>query len=74
MPVYHIDLYRLETADAILSAGLEEFFQQKDGITLIEWFERLEANGMGDVAGVRIAFEARGEGEDERQIWVEEVK
>jgi tRNA A37 threonylcarbamoyladenosine biosynthesis protein TsaE len=53
-----------------MSAGLEDFLQQKEGVTLIEWFERLEANGMGDIAGVRIAFEARGE--DERQIWVEE--
>ena len=71
MPVFHIDLYRLETVEAILSAGLEDFFQQKEGITLIEWFERLEANGMGDVAGVRIAFETRDD--DERQIWVEEA-
>jgi tRNA threonylcarbamoyladenosine biosynthesis protein TsaE len=70
LPVFHIDLYRLETAEAIMSAGLEDFLQQKEGVTLIEWFERLEANGMGDIAGVRIAFEARGE--DERQIWVEE--
>src|SRR3569832_1670457 len=42
VPVYHIDLYRLETADAILSAGLDDFFQQRQGVTLIEWFERLE--------------------------------
>src|SRR4051812_45531041 len=35
MPVFHIDLYRLETAEAILSAGLDEYFQQKEGVTVI---------------------------------------
>src|SRR6476469_10126670 len=28
LPIFHIDLYRLESADAILSAGIEDFFQQ----------------------------------------------
>jgi tRNA threonylcarbamoyladenosine biosynthesis protein TsaE len=72
MPVYHIDLYRLETADAILSAGLEEFFQQKEGVTLIEWFERLEANGMGNVVNMVVSFEVTGE--CERRIVDEEAE
>src|SRR3954471_16424940 len=56
LPIFHIDLYRLETADAILSAGLEDFFQQKNGVTVIEWFERLESAGMADVANTIIHF------------------
>lgn len=37
--LYHIDLYRLETRQQILSAGLEEYLTP-DGVTVIEWAER----------------------------------
>ena len=40
VPCYHLDLYRLETADQIHSAGLESYFQPEGAITLIEWFDR----------------------------------
>jgi tRNA threonylcarbamoyladenosine biosynthesis protein TsaE len=63
MPIFHIDLYRLETVDAILSAGLEEFFQQKEGVTLIEWFERLEAANMAQIANAILRFEVTGDNE-----------
>jgi len=41
--LYHLDLYRLETRDQIKSAGLEEFLQP-EGVTVIEWAERLFKN------------------------------
>jgi tRNA threonylcarbamoyladenosine biosynthesis protein TsaE len=63
LPVYHIDLYRLETAAAILSAGLDDFFQQKSGVTLIEWFERLEANNMANIANSILRFEVVSDNE-----------
>ena len=63
LPIFHIDLYRLETTDAILSAGLDDFFQQKEGVTLIEWFERLESTGMADLATNIIRFEVTGDNE-----------
>jgi tRNA threonylcarbamoyladenosine biosynthesis protein TsaE len=63
MPIFHMDLYRLETAEAILSAGLEEFFQQREGVTLIEWFERLEAAKMGNIADSILRFEVTGDSE-----------
>jgi tRNA threonylcarbamoyladenosine biosynthesis protein TsaE len=63
LPLFHIDLYRLETPAAILSAGLEDFFQQKNGVTVIEWFERLEAAGMADIANRIIHFEVTSERE-----------
>ena len=40
LPLYHLDLYRLETREQIVSAGLEEFLQP-DGVTVIEWAERM---------------------------------
>lgn len=63
LPVFHIDLYRLETPAAILSAGLEEYFRQKEGVTIIEWFERLEAAGMADKANAVLSFEVINEHE-----------
>jgi tRNA threonylcarbamoyladenosine biosynthesis protein TsaE len=38
--LFHLDLYRLETPAQILSAGLEEFLQP-DGVSVIEWAERM---------------------------------
>jgi tRNA threonylcarbamoyladenosine biosynthesis protein TsaE len=40
LPLYHLDLYRLETRNQISAAGLEEFFYQPDGVAVIEWAER----------------------------------
>lgn len=40
LKLFHLDLYRLETREQILSAGLEEFFQP-DGVAVIEWAERI---------------------------------
>jgi len=42
--LFHLDLYRLETADQILSAGVEEFLSP-DGVAIIEWAERLTLLG-----------------------------
>jgi len=42
LPCCHLDLYRLETADQILSAGLESYFQPADAVTLIEWFDKAQ--------------------------------
>jgi tRNA threonylcarbamoyladenosine biosynthesis protein TsaE len=39
LTLYHLDLYRLETPEQILSAGLEEYLTP-DGIAVIEWAER----------------------------------
>ena len=39
LPLFHVDLYRLETPDQIIAAGLEEYFHP-DGVAVIEWPER----------------------------------
>ena len=38
-PLYHIDLYRLDSLDDITHTGIEDFFYT-DGVTVIEWAER----------------------------------
>lgn len=37
--LFHLDLYRLESAEQIRAAGLEEYLAP-DGVTVIEWADR----------------------------------
>jgi len=39
-PIYHVDLYRLEGRRDLYSIGLDDFMG-KDGVTVIEWSEKL---------------------------------
>ena len=45
LPLYHLDLYRLETERQIVSAGLEAYLEP-DGVAVIEWAERLVEAGL----------------------------
>ncbi len=40
MPLYHMDLFRLEGMPQAASVGLEEFFES-GGVTLIEWGDKV---------------------------------
>lgn len=40
LPLFHLDLYRLDTRDQIVGAGLEPYFYRPAGVTVIEWAER----------------------------------
>src|SRR5271156_5394280 len=40
LKLFHLDLYRLETPAQVLSAGIVEFLSP-DGVTVIEWAERI---------------------------------
>ena len=40
IPIYHIDLYRLEDSEEIAELGLSEYVEG-DGICIIEWAERM---------------------------------
>lgn len=42
LPLYHFDLYRLEASD-VLALGFPEYWEAFEGVTLIEWPERLDA-------------------------------
>ena len=65
--LFHLDLYRLETREQILSAGLEEFLQP-DGVAVIEWAEKLE-DGNGTLADGKIKkVKVEIIGETERKI------
>ncbi len=63
LKLFHLDLYRLETAHQILNAGIEEYLSPA-GVAVIEWAERLE-NGRWKVeagkAFVRVKIEIMSE-------------
>ena len=40
LPVYHLDAYRTETLTELLDVGVEEFLHG-DGVTMIEWADKL---------------------------------
>ena len=40
MPLFHLDLYRLDTRAQIAGAGLDEYFFTPRGVTVVEWAER----------------------------------
>lgn len=39
-PIYHLDLYRLETERELATLGLEEMLSEPDTLLLVEWGER----------------------------------
>jgi len=42
IPLYHFDLYRLDKAHSLDSVGYDEYFYG-DGVTVIEWAERVKS-------------------------------
>ena len=43
VPIFHIDLYRIETEAEIINLGLEEIIYSQ-AITIIEWSEKLKSD------------------------------
>lgn len=69
LKLFHLDLYRLESREQILAAGLEEFLHP-EGVAVIEWAEKL-FDTQGSEPGVwsrparflKLAIEVTGETE-----------
>ena len=60
LTLFHLDLYRLETPEQILSAGLEEFLQP-DGVAVIEWAERMPATALSMTGRKQVQIEILNE-------------
>lgn len=52
-PIYHIDLYRMETQEEIEALGLEEVLFDK-GVAILEWAEKLLSPEDGQTLGLGI--------------------
>jgi tRNA threonylcarbamoyladenosine biosynthesis protein TsaE len=55
LPVYHIDLYRVEGRAQLEGLNLREYLYS-DGVSLIEWFEHLPADEIDEFLEVRVAY------------------
>ena len=53
LPIYHFDTYRLATADQFAALGAEEYFEA-DGVSLVEWADRILEQLPADRLEVRI--------------------
>ena len=55
LPVYHIDLYRLESTTELEELNLREYLYS-DGVSVIEWFEYFPADEVDDHLEIRLAY------------------
>ncbi len=63
LPLYHIDLYRIETPEAFASLGLDECLAG-DGVAAIEWAE----HGWGCLPKEMLTFRLQHTGSDTRTV------
>jgi tRNA threonylcarbamoyladenosine biosynthesis protein TsaE len=65
VPVHHVDAYRATTLEELMSLGLEELFDA-DGVTLVEWADKL-----GPLLPARaIEVHITGVGDEPREITI----
>ena len=67
LPVHHVDAYRTASLGELLDLGLEEMMDG-DGVTVIEWADRLEPVLPARAVRVRIA----GVGDEPRHITIDD--
>ncbi|HIE50702.1 MAG TPA: tRNA (adenosine(37)-N6)-threonylcarbamoyltransferase complex ATPase subunit type 1 TsaE [Armatimonadetes bacterium] len=59
LPLFHVDVYRLETVEEALAIGLEEYLPGP-GVTIVEWAEKIEALLPPEHIRVDLAFANAG--------------
>lgn len=55
LPIYHIDLYRIESTGELEDLNLREYLYS-NGVSLIEWFEYFPAGEIEDHLEVELAY------------------
>ena len=55
LPLFHIDLYRIETAEALEDIGLYDILAE-DGVIVIEWADKLDAGVLAEYILVDLKF------------------
>lgn len=69
IPLYHFDVYRLDSVDEMYDLGYEEYFFG-DGVTIIEWANQISEIIPGDNIAVTISKDME-QGVDYREISIE---
>ncbi|MGB9773439.1 MAG: tRNA (adenosine(37)-N6)-threonylcarbamoyltransferase complex ATPase subunit type 1 TsaE [Bacteroidota bacterium] len=80
LPLFHFDLYRIEDVSEFSETGYEEYLYD-DGVTCIEWAERMEGLLPDGTKSITVPCTHRffrvvmeyGESESERFITIEEI-
>lgn len=69
LPLYHFDLYRIESPDEVYTLGFEEYFAG-DGVCVVEWAERGETSQAEDAPwpGEYLRIQLRAEGANSRAL------
>jgi tRNA threonylcarbamoyladenosine biosynthesis protein TsaE len=60
IPIFHFDLYRIRQESDFLAMGFEEYFT-KNGVTLIEWPERISSLPLSHAFHVRLSVISENE-------------
>lgn len=69
LPLYHIDLYRLDNLKDIEDIGIEEYIYG-DGVAIIEWAEKIE----NILPEKHISARFKIKGENKREIEIEDFR
>jgi tRNA threonylcarbamoyladenosine biosynthesis protein TsaE len=72
LPLFHLDLYRLNTREQIAAAGLETYLTRPRGVAVVEWIERWLGPDQVPSAGAYRRVQIRSLGETEREITYED--
>ncbi|MEE1170587.1 MAG: tRNA (adenosine(37)-N6)-threonylcarbamoyltransferase complex ATPase subunit type 1 TsaE [Anaerovoracaceae bacterium] len=62
LPLYHFDVYRLNSADEMLELGYEEYFFG-DGVCIIEWADKIEELLPENTKTIYITYDEKKPGE-----------
>ena len=67
LPLWHFDMYRVESFDALYSTGFFDYLEQ-DGVLYIEWSENIESVLPPNTITVEISRPQEGDDPDLRRI------
>ena len=73
VPVYHVDLYRIESARDLETLGLEDLLAER-AVVIVEWGEKLGPVFRSSGAGSRIEIHLEAVSDNERRIEVRAVE
>jgi tRNA threonylcarbamoyladenosine biosynthesis protein TsaE len=69
-PVYHVDLYRLETVDDLESVGYWDYASSEQGVLVVEWLDRIHEAWPGE--GIVIYLKHQPDGRS-AEIWASDA-
>jgi len=55
LTLHHLDAYRLETLSELAEVGLDQLLPPEDGVTIVEWPDRID--GILDISDILVRIE-----------------